>query len=113
VANHLQRFPAARLPEIREFIAENIGHDYTDRVADAMLNILDEEMLVSLRDDHIMETAERFMPPWTVDIEEGGILNLAGFISRIIDYKPVFTRRHSTQIATKRPPPKGGGFCSG
>jgi HD-GYP domain-containing protein (c-di-GMP phosphodiesterase class II) len=101
VANHLQRFPEARLPEIREYIAENIGLDYTARAADAMLNVLDEEMLFSLRDDHILETAERFMPPWTVDIEEEVILNLAGFISRIIDYKSVFTRRHSTQIANK------------
>jgi HD-GYP domain-containing protein (c-di-GMP phosphodiesterase class II) len=101
VANHLQKFPEARLPEIREFIAGNIGLDYTERAADAMLNVLDEEMLFSLRNDRILETACRFMPPWTVDLEEDVILNLAGFISRIIDYKSVFTRRHSAQIAGK------------
>jgi HD-GYP domain-containing protein (c-di-GMP phosphodiesterase class II) len=101
VANHLQKLPVARLPEIREFIAENTGLDYTDRAADAMLNVLDEEMLLSLRDDRVIETANRFMPPWTVNVEEELIMNLAGFVSRIIDYKSVFTRRHSTQIANK------------
>jgi HD-GYP domain-containing protein (c-di-GMP phosphodiesterase class II) len=101
VANHLQRLPAAGLPELRGYIAGNIGRDYTDRAADAMLNILDEGMLLSLRDDRIVETADRFIPPWTVDMDKGVVLELAGFVSRIIDYKSVFTRRHSTQIANK------------
>jgi HD-GYP domain-containing protein (c-di-GMP phosphodiesterase class II) len=99
VANHLQRLPAAGLPALREYIAGNIGLDYTDRAADAMLNILDEELLFSLRDDRIVETADRFIPSWTVDMDRGVILKLAGFVSRIIDYKSMFTRRHSTQIA--------------
>jgi HD-GYP domain-containing protein (c-di-GMP phosphodiesterase class II) len=34
-------------------------------------------------------------------MEDKLILNLAGFITRIIDYKSVFTCRHSTQIANK------------
>jgi HD-GYP domain-containing protein (c-di-GMP phosphodiesterase class II) len=101
VANHLQRLPVARLPALREYIASNIGRDYTDRAADAMLNILDEEMLFSLRDDRIMETADRFIPSWTVDMDRGVVMELAGFVSRIIDYKSVFTQRHSTQIANK------------
>jgi HD-GYP domain-containing protein (c-di-GMP phosphodiesterase class II) len=101
VAKHLQRLPVAKLPEIREFIAGNIGQNYTDHAADTMLNILDEEMLFSLRDDHIIETANRFIPPWTVNIEEKLMMNLAGFVSRIIVYKSVFTRQHSTQIANK------------
>jgi hypothetical protein len=68
VANHLQRIPPAKLPEIQEYIVGNIGQDYTDRATDAMLNVLDEEMLFSLRDDHIVETADRFIPPWTVRV---------------------------------------------
>jgi HD-GYP domain-containing protein (c-di-GMP phosphodiesterase class II) len=101
VANHLQRLPAAGLPALREYIASNIGRDYTDRAADAMLNILDEELLFSLRDDRIVETADRFIPSWTVDMDRGVVMEFAGFVSRIIDYKSVFTERHSTQIANK------------
>jgi HD-GYP domain-containing protein (c-di-GMP phosphodiesterase class II) len=101
VVNHLQRLPVAKLPEIQKFIVENIGQTYIGSVAEAMVSILDEEMLVSLRDDRIIETADRFIPSWTIDIQEEAIMNLAGFISRIIDYKSVFTRRHSTQIANR------------
>ncbi|MDR2247544.1 MAG: HD domain-containing protein [Treponema sp.] len=101
VANHLQRLPAARLPEIQRYIVGNIGQQYIGSAADAMVSILDEEMLLSLQDDRIMETAGRFIPSWTLDIQEAAIMNLAGLISRIIDYKSVFTQRHSTQIANK------------
>jgi HD-GYP domain-containing protein (c-di-GMP phosphodiesterase class II) len=58
-------------------------------------------MLFSLRDDRIMDTIGRFISPWTVDITEGAIMNLAGFVCRIIDYKSMFTRRQSAQIANK------------
>jgi HD-GYP domain-containing protein (c-di-GMP phosphodiesterase class II) len=101
VTNHLQRLPAEKLPAIRKYILENKGKNYIDCVADAMVNILDEEMLRSLRDDRIIETSDRFIPPWTVDVTEETIMNLAGFACRIIDYKSIFTRRHSAQIANK------------
>jgi HD-GYP domain-containing protein (c-di-GMP phosphodiesterase class II) len=101
VVNHLQRLPEEKLPKIRQYIVENIGKSYIDSAADAMLNVLDEEMLLSLRDDRIMETSNRFIPPWTVNTNEDAIINLAGFVCRIIDYKSVFTQRHSTQIANK------------
>jgi HD-GYP domain-containing protein (c-di-GMP phosphodiesterase class II) len=101
VLNHLQRIPVERLSDIRKFITGKIGKHYTNRAAEAMLNILDEPMLLSLRDDRIIETADQFIPPWTVDMEESVVMNLAGFITRIIDDKSVFTQRHSTQIANK------------
>jgi HD-GYP domain-containing protein (c-di-GMP phosphodiesterase class II) len=101
VANHLQRIRPDQLAQVKESIVGNIGISYTDRVADAMLNVLDQEMLLSLRDDRIIATGEKSIPSWTVDMEERVILNLVGFIARIIDYKSVFTRRHSTQIANK------------
>jgi HD-GYP domain-containing protein (c-di-GMP phosphodiesterase class II) len=90
-----------RLPSIREFVAGKTGELYTDRAADAFLSVLDEEMLLSLRDDRILETADHFIPAWTTPMEDRVILNLAGFLTRIIDYKSVFTRRHSAQIASK------------
>jgi HD-GYP domain-containing protein (c-di-GMP phosphodiesterase class II) len=100
VVNHLERIPPEDLGRIRAGIAEAKGRQYTAPAAEAMLQVLDEKMLASLRDDRIFEAAERF-PPWTVDIEEAVVLNLAGFITRIIDDKSVFTQRHSTQIARK------------
>ena len=101
VANHLQKLPLDQLSWVRGFVQGKIGAYYSDRAADAFLNVLDEAMLFSLRDERIVETANRFIPAWTVDIEDTLILHLAGFITRIIDYKSIFTRRHSTQIANK------------
>jgi HD-GYP domain-containing protein (c-di-GMP phosphodiesterase class II) len=58
-------------------------------------------MLLSLRDDRILDTADKLIPPWTMDMDNEVILKLGELVSRIIDYKSPFTRRHSTGIAQK------------
>jgi HD-GYP domain-containing protein (c-di-GMP phosphodiesterase class II) len=80
---------------------EDTGRHYTSRAAQAMINILDEQMLLSLQDERIFETAERFILPWSIDIEDRMILNLANMVIRIIDYKSTFTMNHSAQIANR------------
>jgi HD-GYP domain-containing protein (c-di-GMP phosphodiesterase class II) len=101
VVHHLQRTPPEGLADLRRTIAGGLGQNYTKRAGEMMLDVLDAEMLARLRDENIIETAEEFIPAWTVDMQDQVILNLAGFITRIIDYKSVFTRRHSTQIANR------------
>jgi HD-GYP domain-containing protein (c-di-GMP phosphodiesterase class II) len=101
VSLHLQRVTPEELPEIRETITGNIGKHYTDRAADAMLGILNDAMLLSLKDENIARTADKFIPVWTVDMEDKVILNLSQFIGHIIDYKSEFTRNHSMQIAAR------------
>ena len=66
-----------------------------------MLEILDLPTLLSLRDSVIMKTTDAAFIPWIVDVEAEEIFHLAGFITRIIDYKSAFTQKHSTQIANK------------
>jgi HD-GYP domain-containing protein (c-di-GMP phosphodiesterase class II) len=100
VINHLQRVSPSDLPGIRKGISNGIGIKHTERAAEAMLHVLDEEMLFSLRDDGILTTAEKVLP-WTVDIEDDVIYKLGKFITRIIDYKSTFTRKHSIGIAQK------------
>jgi HD-GYP domain-containing protein (c-di-GMP phosphodiesterase class II) len=101
VGHHLQRIGPERLREIRSIVGSGIGEEFTFQAGKAMLDVLDEETLLSLRDDRIIQTVESCIPPWFVDMEDQIILNLAGFVMRIIDYKSVFTRRHSAQIANK------------
>jgi HD-GYP domain-containing protein (c-di-GMP phosphodiesterase class II) len=100
VINHLQRVSPSDLPKIRKSISNGAGIKHTDRAVEAMLHVLDEEMLFSLRDDVILTTAEKVLP-WTVDIEDDVIYKLSKFITRIIDYKSTFTRKHCTGIAQK------------
>jgi HD-GYP domain-containing protein (c-di-GMP phosphodiesterase class II) len=101
VAHHLQRMEPEDISATRRIIAEDTGKHYSAAASKAMLEILDGPLLLSLKDDAIKETAESVIPPWIVDVEGETIFGLASFVSRIIDYKSVFTRRHSTQIANK------------
>ena len=101
VAHHLQRVDQAGLSSIRHTIAEETGKRYSKPAVEAMLEVLNWPMILSLKDDVIQETTEAAFVPWIVDIEADAILGLARFATRIIDYKSVFTRRHSTQIANK------------
>jgi HD-GYP domain-containing protein (c-di-GMP phosphodiesterase class II) len=101
VTYHLQRLEPDKLPPIRSHIAEEAGKRYSKTATEAMLAILDPPTLLSLRDNVIRETASTAFLPWIVDMEADAIFGLAGFASKIIDYKSVFTRRHSTGIADK------------
>ena len=100
-AHHLQRVDQKRLYTIRRIIKEEAGKCYSKVAAETMLEVLDWPMILSLKDDVIQETTETAFTPWIVDIEADTIFGLANFITKIIDYKSAFTKRHSTQIANK------------
>jgi HD-GYP domain-containing protein (c-di-GMP phosphodiesterase class II) len=100
-ACHLQGMNEGKLPAIRRFIAEETGKRYSKTAAEAMLEILDWPAALSLKDDVIKETAEKAFHPWLVDVDTETILGLAGFMTKIIDYKSIFTQRHTTQIANR------------
>ncbi|MCL2807584.1 MAG: HD domain-containing protein [Coriobacteriia bacterium] len=94
---HLQTIPPDRLPEVHQHIKELTGTRYTKRAADAMLSVLDEEMLLSLRDDRIVETAEKAIPSWDISIND--TTSIAVLTARIVNYKSEYTKEHSTQSA--------------
>jgi len=100
-AHHLQRLEPEELPAIREIIAKESGKRYGRKAAEVMLEILDWPTVISLNDRVIKQTASEALSPWIVDIETDTIFGLAGFAAKIIDYKSVFTQKHSTQIANK------------
>ena len=101
VQNHLQRFSPKELPALRDAIAADIHHRFTGRAGGAMLDILNEEMLVSLRDENIEETIRRSIPFWQMDMGNTALIPIAHFVARIIDYKSAFTMLHTTQIANR------------
>jgi HD-GYP domain-containing protein (c-di-GMP phosphodiesterase class II) len=101
VAHHLQTVSAEDLPRIRKRVTEGAGTIFTRRAAEAMLSVLDEKMLAGLRDERIAATVENVIPVWLADVEHVSAFRIAGLAARIIDYKSVFTKRHSVQIANK------------
>jgi HD-GYP domain-containing protein (c-di-GMP phosphodiesterase class II) len=98
---HLQRLEPEELPAIREIIAKESGKRYGKKAAEVMLEILDWPTVLSLNDRVVKQTAASVLSPWTVDIQAETIFGLANFVAKIIDYKSVFTQKHSTQIANK------------
>jgi len=98
---HLQRLEQEELPAVRKIIAEETGKHYGKTAAETMLEILTWPTVLSLKDDVIKQTASDALFPWTVDIQTETVFGLAGFAAKIIDYKSVFTEKHSIQIANK------------
>jgi len=105
VAHHLQRLSPGscqeKLSSIRRSIEEEAGKRFSRTAAEAMLEILDWPTILSISDNGINETAEAAFIPWIIDVEADNIFRMADFITRIIDYKSAFTRKHSAQIANK------------
>jgi HD-GYP domain-containing protein (c-di-GMP phosphodiesterase class II) len=101
VSSHLQTIPLEGLAAIRRRIAASAGKHFTRRAAEAMLTVLDEEMLLLLRDGRIADTVEKIIPTWSADVEDEAVFRLAGLAARFIDYKSEFTKRHSIQIANR------------
>jgi HD-GYP domain-containing protein (c-di-GMP phosphodiesterase class II) len=98
---HLQRIVSQELPVLREHIVRDIHRRFTGRAGEALLAVLNDPMLASLRDDRIAETFGGTMVPWSIDIEDPAIIAIGGFIARIIDHKSRFTRVHTLQIANR------------
>jgi HD-GYP domain-containing protein (c-di-GMP phosphodiesterase class II) len=96
---HLQRRSAEDLPKIAEFIRES--YRFFPETQALLLEVLDEDMLRSLRDGEIGRTAENLIPPWVMDSADPRLPDTTGFMGRVIDYKSVFTQIHSTGIVEK------------
>jgi len=99
VTFHLQTLQEDRIDRVVQTIQDETGKKFSKAAAQAMLRILDWSLIESLRDDVIDETARSVLAPWIVDVEDQVIINLVSFITKIIDYKSVFTKKHSSKIA--------------
>lgn len=96
---HLQFCSVDMLPDLRRIIAEASGTAYTHEAACALLAVLDEDMLLSLRDDCVQETFNNTVPRWDVEMADEAIIRLAGITAQIIDYKSRYTHKHSVLVA--------------
>jgi HD-GYP domain-containing protein (c-di-GMP phosphodiesterase class II) len=77
------------------------GKRFTEKAADAMLAVLNADVLTSLNDKNIKETAARLIPAWEVSVGDDDLLRLAELAARIIDNKSAFTKKHTVQISNR------------
>ena len=101
VENHLQRLPIKDLPGIQKVAKEDSGKRFTKTAVEAFLAVLNKDVLESLRDENIVETANKVLPAWQSEVKSDALMNIAGLTAGIIDFKSPFTRKHSVQIANR------------
>ena len=99
--HHLQRVPVDKLPELRNKIASRPEMYSTRAAIKVLVDILDEDLLETLRDENIAKTVEDDLPRWEEDVSDCRVMQASGFIARVIDYKSEFTRMHTSQIANR------------
>jgi HD-GYP domain-containing protein (c-di-GMP phosphodiesterase class II) len=97
----LQRVLVGNLPWLLGRVKELAQGSFSQEVIDALLTVLDEQMLVSLRNDYIHASLDKALPSWSIDLHDPAIIHISQMIARIIDYKSVFTRKHTIQIANR------------
>ena len=96
-----QHLRAADLPALRKDITDH-AEAYSTRAAIAvLLDILDEDMLESLRNENLNLTLDRCLPRWEVDIKDPDVIRVADFIGHVIDFKSKFTHKHTSQLANR------------
>jgi HD-GYP domain-containing protein (c-di-GMP phosphodiesterase class II) len=98
---HLEHVSHGKLPALRECIEADIHNRFTNRAGNSLLEVLDVDMLASLRNEEITNTVRKAVPAWIMEMHNPALVPIAEFISRIIDYKSTFTRIHSQQIANR------------
>jgi len=101
VAWHLGGVSSNVLPKLRENIQADTSIRFTSRAGQALLDVLDADMLASLRNEEIANTMRKAIPAWTLDMENAELVSIAEFVSHIIDCKSNFTKIHSQQIANR------------
>ncbi len=91
----------ADLTATRSMIKDKRKKYYTADAADALLAVLDENLLESLEDAHVEETFTSAMPAWTVEKPPSELMDIAEIVANITDAKSQFTAKHSIQIANR------------
>jgi HD-GYP domain-containing protein (c-di-GMP phosphodiesterase class II) len=100
VTYHLQHISGKeKLAALRDKVAANAEIFSTRAAIDALLEVLDADILNSLRDENISKTLDSCLPRWNIDVTEPSVDGIADFIGHVIDFKSRFTRKHTSGIA--------------
>lgn len=82
-------------------VRKHCGKVYAPDVADAFLDICDEELLLSLRNEAVEDALVRHIPPLRVLLTPESLVHACGIFSAIVDNKSPFTAHHSRGLAVK------------
>ena len=97
----LQNISKDELENLKAEVKEYANEYSTEKAVDVFLEVLDYDVLESLRNENIRKTLDDTFPKWEIDVDNHGVLYAADFLSHVIDYKSEFTRVHTSQIANR------------
>lgn len=89
------------LESLRAYITENWGTLFTPAAADALMAVLNTDLLEQLHDENVEAAFKESMPEWRIELPAKKIMPIAKLIGKIIDYKSNFTAKHTDQIANR------------
>jgi len=101
VKYHLQTLRHKDIPALRKEVKEQTSKKFTKAAAEVFLEVLDEDVLESLRDENIAKTAKVALPTWQLDVKSDSLMKIADLTALIIDFKSPFTRKHTIQISNR------------
>ena len=97
----LQHLDPKDLSSLRDQVTADSGSYSIVSAVNVFLEIFDNNMLESLRDENVEQTLKNSLPRWEVDVSKNTVIGIAKFIAPIIDFKSGHTRKHTTQIANR------------
>jgi HD-GYP domain len=89
------------IPLLKAYVEKNRGTFFTVVAADALLSVLDSDLLCRLCDENLDRAFAEAMPKWEVALRPAEMMHLGKIVARITDYKSAFTAKHSAQIANR------------
>jgi HD-GYP domain-containing protein (c-di-GMP phosphodiesterase class II) len=95
----LQSLPPEEIAGVRETVESLCGVHYSSTSAGAFLSVFGEDMLMSLRDEAIVATMNASIPHLHIHLGDASVIHIADMVARVIDYKSIFTEKHTNQVA--------------
>jgi len=100
-AFRLQGVSAGKWADLRNKIASRADTYSVREATETLIEVIDGDILESLRDENIAKTLEDGLPSWEVGVSDKSVMSIARFAAHVIDQKSQFTRKHTLQIANR------------
>lgn len=96
-----QKLSGQTFIDAKAYIMSLAGETFEKDICEIACEILNEDFIASISDETIEQTLRASIPKLVQTISNKDLMQIAGIIARIIDYKSNFTKNHSMQIANK------------
>ena len=101
VTTRLPSMTEAEFQELRRQIQAGSGTLFSEEAVRLFLKAVDYDRIVYLQEKGMLAYLHEELQPETRDYSDVEIHNITGLFAKIVDYKSVYTRDHSTGVAKK------------